>query len=113
MVGQAYLQWQSHIRVGRSSILIAADNDTVSMLNERAQADRVIQGLVDTEAAPLLADTLCAGRGGATSSRAATTAPLQTQRQLIRNGTLLDVVRAVKRDTLVASERSSHCTASL
>ena len=32
------------IRAGKSSILIAADNDTVSMLNERAQADRVIQG---------------------------------------------------------------------
>ncbi len=36
MVDKAYLAWQADTRAGKSSILIAADNDTVGMLNERA-----------------------------------------------------------------------------
>ena len=44
MVDQAYLAWQADTRAGKSSILIAADNDTVGMLNERAQADLVATG---------------------------------------------------------------------
>ena len=63
MVDQAYSAWQSDIQSGKSSILIAADNDTVSMLNERAQADLVVQGAVDAEETVLLSDGPHAGRG--------------------------------------------------
>ncbi|WP_284762637.1 MobF family relaxase [Arthrobacter sp. efr-133-R2A-63] len=114
MVGQAYLQWQSDIRVGRSSILIAADNDTVSMLNERAQADRVIQGLVDAEQTALLADTQCAGRGDTIIARRNDRTVADSNGDFIRNGTLLDVVRAVKRDgSLVAVRRDTGAIVTL
>ncbi|MHC6219410.1 MobF family relaxase [Arthrobacter sp. MMS24-S77] len=105
MVGQAYLNWQADIRVGRSSILIAADNDTVSMLNERAQADRVIQGLVDAEQTALLADTLCAGRGDTIIARRNDRTVADSNGDFIRNGTLLDVVRAGKRDGSLSAVR--------
>jgi hypothetical protein len=63
MVDQAYLAWQADTRAGKTSILIAADNDTVSMLNERAQADLVAQGAVDPEQRVLLSGGSYAGSG--------------------------------------------------
>jgi hypothetical protein len=63
MVDHAYLAWQADTLAGKSSILIAADNDTVGMLNERAQADRVAKGEVDAEVTVLLSDGLYAGFG--------------------------------------------------
>lgn len=114
MVGQAYLQWQSDIRVGRSSILIAADNDTVRMLNERAQADRVIQGLVDAEQTALLGNTLCAGRGDTVIARRNDRTVADSNGDFIRNGTLLDVVRVGRRDgSLTAVRRDTGATVTL
>ncbi|MBB6403438.1 ATP-dependent RecD-like DNA helicase [Arthrobacter sp. AZCC_0090] len=108
MVDQAYLSWQADIHDGKSSILIAADNDTVSMLNQRAQADRVIQGVVDAEQTVPLSDGLRAGTGVVVIARHNDRSIVDSSGDFIRNGTMLDVVRtggrhgsltAVRRDT--------------
>jgi hypothetical protein len=50
----AYTAWSTDVRAGRRSVLIAADNDTVTELNRRAQADLVTAGLVvDTATVPV------------------------------------------------------------
>ncbi|MFK4299321.1 hypothetical protein ABH924_004502 [Arthrobacter sp. GAS37] len=114
MVDQAYLNWQSDIQAGRSSILIAADNDTVGMLNERAQADRMIEGLVDAEQTALLGDGLRAGRGDTVIVRRNDRTVADSNGDFIRNGTLLDVVQAGRRDgSLVALRRDTGATVTL
>ncbi|WP_232085254.1 ATP-dependent RecD-like DNA helicase [Arthrobacter sp. SO5] len=108
MVDEAYLSWQSDLQEGLSSILIAADNDTVSMLNQRAQADRAIQGTVDAEHAVPLSDGSRAGAGDIVIARRNDRSISDSSGDFIRNGTMLDVVRtgrhsgsltAVRRDT--------------
>ncbi|WP_437773336.1 MobF family relaxase [Arthrobacter sp. KNU40] len=114
MVEQAYLNWQSDILAGRSSILIAADNDTVGMLNERAQADRVIQGHVDAEKAVLLGDGMRAGRGDTIIARRNDRTVADSNGDFIRNGTLLDVVQAGRRcGSLTAVRRDTGATVTL
>ncbi|MEW1820399.1 MobF family relaxase [Arthrobacter sp. NPDC080031] len=108
MVDDAYLSWEADIQQGKSSILIAADNDTVSMLNQRAQADRIIQGVVDGERTVPLSDGLRAGTGDVVVARRNDRSIVDSSGDFIRNGTMLDVVRtgwrngsltAVRRDT--------------
>ncbi|MDQ0241279.1 MobF family relaxase [Arthrobacter bambusae] len=114
MVDHAYLNWQADIQAGRSSILIAADNDTVGMLNERAQADRVIQGHVDAEQAVLLGDGMRAGRGDTIIARRNDRTVADSNGDFIRNGTLLDVVRVGKRDgSITAVRRDTGATVTL
>ncbi|WP_442543058.1 MobF family relaxase [Arthrobacter sp. KN11-1C] len=114
MVDQAYLNWQADIRAGRSSILIAADNDTVGMLNERAQADRVIHSLVDAEHTALLGDGLRAGRGDTVIARRNDRTVTDSNGDFIRNGSLLDVVRAGGRDgSLTAVRRDTGAIVTL
>lgn len=114
MVDHAYLNWQSDVHVGKSSILIAADNDTVGRLNERAQADRVIQGLVDAEQTALLGDGLRAGRGDTVIARRNDRTVADSNGDFIRNGTLLDVTRAGGRDgSLTVVRRDTGATVNL
>jgi conjugative relaxase-like TrwC/TraI family protein len=114
MVDQAYSDWQSDIRSGYSSILIAADNDTVSILNERAQADLVIQGVVDAEQTVLLSDGLHAGRGDTIIVRHNDRTIWDSNGDFIRNGTMFDVGRVAKRDgSLVAVRRDTGGTVTL
>jgi conjugative relaxase-like TrwC/TraI family protein len=111
MVDEAYLNWQSDLQVGKSSILIAADNDTVSMLNQRAQADRVIQGSVDAEHTVPLSDGSRAGAGDTVIARHNDRTITDSSGDFIRNGTMLDVVRAVGRDgSLTAVRRDTGAT---
>ncbi|MBT2555908.1 MobF family relaxase [Arthrobacter sp. ISL-5] len=111
MVDEAYLRWQADIGAGRSSILIAADNDTVGMLNQRAQADRVVQGAVDAETSVPLSDGLHAGTGDTVIARLNNRAITDSSGDFIRNGTMLDVVRTGRRDgTLTAVRRDSGAT---
>jgi hypothetical protein len=98
MVDEAYRSWQSDLQEGKSSILIAADNNTVSMLNQRAQADRVIQGSVDAEHTEPLSDGSRAGAGDTVIARLNDRSITDSSGDFIRNGTMLDVVRAVGRD---------------
>ena len=98
MVDQAYLNWHTDVLEGKTSILIAPDNDTVGMLNERAQADRVIQGAVDAENTLALSDGLHAGVGDIIIARRNDRSISDGDGAYIRNGTMLDVVGVGKRD---------------
>ncbi|KRE65670.1 hypothetical protein ASG92_16960 [Arthrobacter sp. Soil736] len=111
MVDEAYLNWHTDVLAGKTSVLIAPDNDTVGMLNERAQADRVVQGTVDAEQTVALSDGLRAGRGDIIIARRNDRSVTDGNGAYIRNGTMLDVVRtrsrdgslcAIRRDTGVA-----------
>ena len=114
MVDEAYLSWQSDLQDGKSSILIAADNDTVSMLNQRAQADRVIQGSVDAEHTVPLSDGSRAGAGDTVIARHNDRSITDSSGDFIRNGTMLDVVRTVGRDgSLTAVRRDTGATIAL
>lgn len=114
MVQQAYLRWKADILAGKSSILIAADNDTVGMLNQRAQADRVVQGAVDAEGSVPLSDGLHAGTGDTVIARQNDRAITDSRGDFIRNGTMLDVVRTGRRDgSLTAVRRDTGATISL
>ncbi|MFX1821346.1 MobF family relaxase [Pseudarthrobacter sp. CC4] len=108
MVDQAYSAWQADTQAGNSSILIAADNDTVGMLNERAQADLVAQGAVDPELTVLLSDGLQAGSGDIIIARGNDRRLVDSEGDFVRNGTLFAVgcvssrdgsILAVRRDT--------------
>lgn len=91
MVDDAYNRWDADIRTGKTSILIAPDNDTVAMLNERAQADRAASGAVDAEATLDLSDGLHAGRGDTILARRNDRHLLDDTGDFIRNGTLITV----------------------
>ena len=91
MVDDAYNRWDTDIRTGQTSILIAPDNDTVAMLNERAQADRVGSGAVDAEATVDLSDGLHAGRGDTILARRNDRHLLDDTGDFIRNGTLIAI----------------------
>lgn len=114
MVDKAYVSWQTDIHAGRSSILIAADNDTVGMLNRRAQADHVVQGTVDAEKSVRLSDGLHAGTGDTVIARQNDRAVTDSSGDFIRNGTMLDVVHTGRRDgSLTAVRRDTGATISL
>ena len=111
MVDEAYLSWQSDLQDGKSSILIAADNDTVSMLNQRAQADRVIRGTVDAEDTVPLSDGSRAGAGDTVLARHNDRAITDSSGDFIRNGNILIVVRTSSRDgSLTAVRRDTGAT---
>ena len=63
MIDAAYAAWLTDTQHGHASLLIAADNDTVHDLNERARTDLVAAGTVDDRCAVRLHDGLTAGRG--------------------------------------------------
>ncbi|WP_115787473.1 MobF family relaxase [Arthrobacter silvisoli] len=114
MVDRAYSSWQADISAGKSSILIAADNETVGMLNERAQADRAIQGEVNAEQTVPLSDGLNAGAGDTVITRRNDRHIKDSIGDFIRNGTLLDVVRVGRRDgSLTAVRRDTGATVTL
>ncbi|WP_426007216.1 MobF family relaxase [Paenarthrobacter sp. NyZ202] len=108
MVDGAYVGWHDDILAGRVSVLIGPDNDTVRMLNERAQADRVVRGDVDAEHTVVLRDGLKAGPGDQVIARRNDRTTRDTQGAFLRNGTLLEVtevdsrrgsLRSIRRDT--------------
>lgn len=105
MADQAYLAWQADTRAGKSSILIAADNETVGMLNERAQADRVAQGEVDPDQTVLLSDGLWAGSGDTVIARGNDRRLVDSSGAFVRNGTLFDVEQVSRRDSSLLARR--------
>lgn len=114
MVDHAYSNWKADISAGSSSILIAADNETVSMLNERAQADRTIQGAVDAEHTVPLSDGIRAGTGDTVIARRNNRHITDSTGDFIRNGTMLDVIRTGGRNgSLTAVRRDTGATVTL
>jgi hypothetical protein len=105
MVEDAYQQWASDQRTGRSSILIAPDNDTVTTLNERAHADLVALGQVDAEHTVALSDGLTAGRGDTIIARRNNRHLTDSNGDYLRNGTLLRLAKCPQRDGRVTAQR--------
>lgn len=105
MVDAAYDRWNNDVQAGRTSILIAPDNDTVALLNERAQADQVATGRVDPESAILLSDGLHAGRGDRILARRNDRRLTDHTGDFIRNGTLITITHAPAADGSVTGTR--------
>lgn len=97
MVDHAYSAWHADILAGRVSVLIAPDNETVQMLNERAQADRVSLGAVDAERTLVLRDALRAGRGDIVIARRNDRSIRDDRGEFLRNGALLEVTGVDRR----------------
>ncbi|WP_218713027.1 MobF family relaxase [Arthrobacter sp. BF1] len=108
MVDDAYNRWDADIHTGKTSILIAPDNDTVAMLNERAQADRVGSGTVDAEAIVDLSDGLHAGRGDVILARRNDRHLLDDNGDFIRNGTLITIAGAPNPEGSIAGVRADN-----
>ena len=68
MLDTAYHAWQADVAAGRSSILIAETSDTVTPLNQRARADRILAGQVAVEGVALHDGTV-AGQGDTVVTR--------------------------------------------
>ncbi len=102
MTDQAYTAWLTDSRSGISSVLIAADNDTVVQLNQRARADLIAAGQVDDTATAPVRHGLSVGRGDVIVTRRIDrtqpdgTPPTTGQRAdgFVRNGQRWQVQRA-------------------
>ncbi|WP_425864742.1 MobF family relaxase [Arthrobacter sp. TWP1-1] len=105
MVDQAYERWASDIRAGVSSILIAPDNETVTVLNERAHAELVDQGAVDAVRTVLLSDGLSAGRGDTIIARKNDRRLTDESGDFVRNGTLIKITAKPGNDGSVMGRR--------
>ncbi|WP_434619734.1 MobF family relaxase [Arthrobacter sp. A5] len=105
MVEAAYQAWASDLHAGKSSILIAPDNDTVTTLNERAHADLVESGRVDAEHTVDLSDGLTAGRGDRIIARKNNRQLTDSNGDYLRNGTLLQITERPRRGNQVAARR--------
>jgi len=57
-----YAAWKNDVDAGKSSLMIAGDSATVTELNARARADRVLEGTVSNDGL-LIADGQTAGVG--------------------------------------------------
>lgn len=93
MANAAYAAWNQDLATGHSSILIAPDNDTVNILNQRAQTDRVSAGTVNSTRTTALSDGSRAGRGDVVLARQNDRHTLDSRGDYIRNGTLLIMTR--------------------
>ncbi len=102
MTDQAYTAWLADTRTGLTSVLIAADNDTVVELNRRAQADLITAGQVDDTATTPVRHGLSVGVGDVVVTRRidrtqADGTPPATGRRgdgFVRNGQRWQVERA-------------------
>lgn len=105
MVDQAYERWDSDMRSGVSSILIAPDNETVTVLNERAHAELVDRGTVDTVRTVRLSDGLSAGRGDTIIARKNDRRLTDDSGDFIRNGSLIKITAQPGHDGSVMGRR--------
>ncbi len=69
MTDAAYTAWLGDVRSGLSSVLIAADNDTVVQLNQRARTDLIRTGQVDDTSMVPVRNGLSVGAGDVVVTR--------------------------------------------
>ena len=79
-----YVAWKNDVDAGKSSLMIAGDSTTVTELNARARADRVMQGSV-SNGGLLIADGQTAGVGDEVVTRR-NNRLLTTGRTWVKNG---------------------------
>ncbi|WP_051388806.1 MobF family relaxase [Arthrobacter sp. 35W] len=105
MIDGAYQGWAADTKASLSSILIAPDNDTVAILNERAHADKVAAGLVDAEHTVELSDGLRAGQGDTIIARKNNRSLTDSHGDFLRNGTLIEITQLPRRDGSATGRR--------
>ena len=81
----AYTAWQTDLKAGRVSVMIAETTETVRALNERARLDRIIAGQVSATAAVGLHDETEASRGDLVITRK-NDRTLSTGKGWVKNG---------------------------
>jgi len=100
MIDAAYTAWQHDLAEGRASILVAETHETVTTLNTRARADRIISGGVDSARQVALRDGTAASVGDLVITRR-NDRRLRNGRTWVRNGSRW-VVTAVRQDGSVS-----------
>ena len=106
LLDSLYASWKTDVDAGLSSLMIAADTDTVSELNRRARDDRVAAGQV-TEHGLDVADGSVAGIGDRVVTRH-NDRHLTTGRRWVKNGDAW-IVTAVGHDGSMSVRRERGC----
>lgn len=83
----AYTAWAADLERGEASVLLAADTDTVTRLNQRARHDRITAGHVDTTSEVTAADGTQVGVGDVVLTRRNNRGLLLEDGSHVRNGT--------------------------
>ena len=109
----AYQGWLADRREGKSTILIAADNATVTDLNARAQADLVAEGSVDIETTVALRGESFAGIGDQLLARRNDRSLRDSTGAFIANGTRLQLTEVLPDGAAVATVESTGGTVTL
>ncbi|WP_164545024.1 AAA family ATPase [Antribacter gilvus] len=104
MTRAAYEAWKTDADAGKVSVLIAADGATVTDLNRRARADRLLAGTVDDGRAARLAADVEASAGDVIVTRRNDRTLRHGRDGWVRNGNLWQVL-AVHRDGSVTARR--------
>ncbi|GEM_PF-316497 len=99
-----YTAWKKDVDSGKSSLMIAGDSTTVTELNARARADRVLKGTVSEEGLPI-ADGQTAGVGDEVVTRQ-NNRRVTTGRTWVKNGDRW-VVTATNPDGSMALRRAN------
>ena len=100
MIDAAYTAWQRDLAAGRASILVAETHETVTTLNARARADRIIDGQVNSAREVALHDGTAASEGDLVITRH-NDRRLRNGRTWVRNGSRW-IVTAVREDGSVS-----------
>lgn len=100
MIDAAYTAWQRDLAAGRASILVAETHETVTTLNARARADRIIGGQVNSAREAALHDGTAASEGDLVITRH-NDRRLRNGRTWVRNGSRWTVT-AVREDGSVS-----------
>jgi conjugative relaxase-like TrwC/TraI family protein len=87
VLDHAYTSWARDVARGEASLLLAADTDTVARLNQRARADRVAAGQVDTTGEVAAADGIRVGVGDVVLTRRNNRGLRLDDGSHVRNGT--------------------------
>jgi len=100
MIDAAYTAWQRDLAAGLASILVAETHETVTTLNARARADRIIDGQVNSAREVALHDGTAASEGDLVITRH-NDRRLRNGRAWVRNGSRW-IVSAVREDGSVS-----------
>ncbi len=100
----AYAAWRADQASGKTSILIAPDNTTVTELNRRARAERLLAGTADDRRAVMLAGDVEASAGDTILTRRNDRHLRYGRDAWVRNGTRWQVLH-VHRDGSITARR--------
>ena len=104
LLNAIYTAWKNDVDAGKSSLMIAGDSTTVTELNVRARADRVLEGTVSNDGL-LIADGQRAGVGDEVVTRQ-NNRLVTTGKTWVKNGDHW-IVTATKLDGSMALRRAS------